>query len=195
MIIVQNIIVDEDLLEEEFACNLTACHGACCVSGDGGAPLEAEETEILDAIQKQIRPYLTEEGKAVLNEKGNWTQTLSQGINYLETPLHGKRGACAYAIFENDIALCGIEKAWKAGATDFRKPISCHLYPIRVEKQNNGMQMLQYHRWAVCNPACVNGKKIGMPVYKFLKEAIIRAYGQDFYNELDEIATAWLENK
>jgi len=191
MIVVQNKIVSEELLEEEFACNLNACKGACCVSGDGGAPLEPEEVEILDSIQKQIRPYLTTEGKAVLKEKGNWTKTLSQGITYLETPLQGKRGACAYVVYENDIALCGIEKAWKAGATDFRKPISCHLYPIRADKQNNGMEMLQYHRWNVCSPACVNGKKIGMPVYKFLKDAIIRAYGQEFYNELDEIATAW----
>jgi len=190
MIAIGNVFVSEELLEETFACNLNACKGACCISGEGGAPLEYEELDILDKIKKAVAPYLSKEGKKVLKEKGNWTAENYFGEIQYATPLHSYQGPCAYVVIENGIALCGIEKAWRAGAIDFQKPISCHLYPIRVDIMKNGMEVLNYHRWSVCSPACENGKALKMPVYRFLKDAIVRKYGLEFYEALDAIAQA-----
>ena len=179
--------VSDELVEEQFICNLTACKGACCWEGDLGAPLEADELPVLKAIFEQVKPFLSPagireieiQGTAVWFEKpGDWG-----------TPLIDN-GPCAYMTKNAlGIAQCGIEMAWKAGATDFRKPISCHLYPIRVEKNEEaGFEALNYDRWDICSPACELGKKEQVPVYQFLREAIVRTYGQDFYDELDGAA-------
>jgi hypothetical protein len=191
MILIQNKLVSEDLLEEEFVCNLTACKGACCVEGEGGAPLEDEELKILQQERKKISPYLSAEGKVEMERQGMWVEENWLAEKYYSTPLLKPRGACIYAIFEGGIALCGIEKAWKEGKTRFRKPVSCHLYPIRINVLKNGTETLNYHRWSICSPACKNGKKLGVPVYQFLKEALIRKYGEAFYEELDAVAQQW----
>jgi hypothetical protein len=195
MILIQDKLVSEELFEEEFVCNLTACKGACCVEGEGGAPLEESELQVLKQEFKHYKEFLTEEGKKELKSQGYWIEEEWNGEKIWSTPLMDNHGACAYVVYENGIALCGIEKAWKAGKTNFRKPVSCHLYPIRVQTLKNGTEALNYNRWKICGPACSNGKKLGVPVYQFLQEAIIRRYGEAFYAELDEVGKQWRGNK
>lgn len=183
MLIIQDILVSDDVVQEHFLCNLDACKGACCWEGDLGAPLEQEELRILEDIYDDIKPFLLPEGRSVLEEEGLYVYYEDAG-DY-GTPLV-RNAACAYLTYDNNgIAKCGIEKAWEAGATDFKKPISCHLYPIRV-KQNKelGFEALNYDRWDICSAACKSGKKVKVKVYEFVKDALIRKYGDDFYEEL-----------
>lgn len=190
MIKIQEKLISTELFKEEFACNLMACKGACCIEGDAGAPLEAEECEILDEIYPQVAPYLSEQSQKAIEEQGKWVK---EPDGELETPLvKGKE--CAYVIFENDIAFCGIEKAWREGKIEWQKPISCHLYPIRVTKMLRvGMEALNYDRWSICNPACAEGKKLGLPVFRFLKAPLTRRYGESFYQELEEVYAAMVD--
>lgn len=187
MVIVQGILVSEDVLTEQFRCNLSACKGACCWEGDFGAPLEAAELDTLVNIYEAIKPFLLPEGVKVIEELGQY-------VDYPElggpgTPLL-ENGACAYLTFEaNGIAKCGIEKAYEAGVTDFKKPISCHLYPVRVVSTPEiGFEALNYDVWDICSAACTAGKKDKLPVYQFVKDALVRKYGEDFYEELDAAA-------
>jgi Protein of unknown function (DUF3109) len=188
MLIIQEILVSDEVIKQHFLCNLTACKGACCWEGDFGAPLEDAEREILDKEYEAIKPFLTEAGKAVIEQEGkySWYEEPKE----FGTPLIQK-AACAYMTYnELGIAQCGIEQAHKAGATNFLKPISCHLYPIRVNKDEAlGFEALNYDRWDICKAACSLGKKEKLPVYRFVKNAIIRKYGADFYEELDAAAT------
>ncbi|MEM9884301.1 MAG: DUF3109 family protein [Bacteroidota bacterium] len=192
MLIIQDKFISLDVIEEQFLCNLNACKGACCWEGDAGAPLEKEELETLDQIFEKIRPFLSEEGVQVIEQKGAYT---SQGTfeDYGTNLL--KNGACVYMTYDElGIAKCGIEQAYRAGATDFYKPISCHLYPIRVSKNSAlNFEALNYDQWEICSAACENGKKAKLPIYKFVKEAIIRKYGSDFYEELAAAATVYGE--
>lgn len=190
MMIIQDKLVSMDLLLEEFVCNLTACKGACCWEGDFGAPLEAAELETLNRIYPDIEPYLSPAGKAAIATNGTYVQVTDGDGDVFDATTLIEGGPCAYITYDqNGIAMCGIEKAWLDGATDFRKPISCQLYPIRVEKnEESGFEALNYHRWEICSAACSHGQKLGVPVYRFLKDAIVRAYGEEFYNELDDIA-------
>jgi hypothetical protein len=194
MIIVQDILVSDEVVEEQFLCNLSACKGACCWEGDAGAPLEQAELYILENIFEQIKPFLTPRGIEEIEKQGKF---------YYDPEDHEPattlidNGPCAYIAYnELGHAQCGIEKAWKAGATDFRKPISCQLYPIRVEKNEiSGFEAMNYHRWDICSPACDAGKAAKLPVYQFLKEPIIRKYGEEFYEELDAAAEWIKENR
>ncbi|MBK8557284.1 MAG: DUF3109 family protein [Lewinellaceae bacterium] len=193
MIIVQDKLVSDALVEEHFICNLDACKGACCWEGDSGAPLEDAELAILRRIYEDVKPFLSPAGIAALEKQGAYTWFEEAGE--WGTPLVDN-GPCAYMTLHNGVAQCGIEQAWKAGATDFRKPISCHLYPIRVEKnEEQNFEALNYHEWDICSAACSLGKKEQVPVYKFLKEAIIRKYGEAFYEELDGAAEFMRQNK
>lgn len=187
MIIIQEKIVHEDILKEQFLCNLSACKGACCWEGDYGAPLTTSEIETIERIYDDVKPFLSEEGKAVIEEKGLYVYY--DGMKEYGTTLL-ESGACTFLTKnEAGIALCGLEQAHNAGATDFYKPISCHLYPIRTEENHsNGLETLEYDRWDICSAACSLGKKKELPVYKFLKDAIIRKYGEDFYEEMDAAA-------
>ncbi|HMX39980.1 MAG TPA: DUF3109 family protein [Saprospiraceae bacterium] len=184
MIIVQDKLVSDDVVEEHFICDLAACKGACCWEGDYGAPLEPEEKPILEAIFEQVKPYLAPEGIAAVQAQGHYVWY--DGMGDYGTPLIAG-GACAYLTRDAlGIARCGIETAWRAGAVDFQKPISCHLYPIRVEKfEAFGSEALNYDRWHICSAACTLGQRERVPVYAFLREAIVRKYGEDFYEELD----------
>src|SRR5690554_3071866 len=176
-------IVSEDILEKELVCNLSVCKGACCVDGDAGAPLSKEETKILEEIYPILKPYLREEGIKAIEEQGKWITGWDSG---LETPLiEGKD--CAYVIFDGATALCGIEQAYNEGKIGWKKPISCHLYPIRI-KEFSDFSAVNYDRWDICNDACTLGKELGVPVYKFVKEALIRHFGQKWYEELDKVA-------
>ena len=181
---VENAIISEEIIKNHFVCNLNACKGACCVDGEAGAPLEQEETEILQTLYPKIKPFLRQEGINAIEKQG----TSVIGIdNEPETPLiNGKE--CAYATFDqNGIARCGIEQAYTKKAIDWKKPISCHLYPIRITTYNT-FTAVNYHKWQICNPACSLGKSTQTPIYKFVKEALIRKFGENWYNQLEKMA-------
>ena len=165
-------IVSEDILAKDFVCNLSACKGACCVDGDAGAPLSKEETAILESIYPQIKPFLRPEGIAAIETQGSWT-TGTEGE--LETPLIENRD-CAYVIYDGPTALCGIEQAYNQGVVSWKKPVSCHLYPIRV-KDFTEFAAVNYDKWDICSDACELGKELQVPVYKFVKEALITKLG------------------
>lgn len=183
MLIIGDVIVSEVLLERAFVCNLSACKGACCVEGDEGAPVEEDELGALERNYQKVKPYLTQEGIEQIEQNGKTAQR-KQGYR---TTLR-KDGACAYVNFdEQGVAYCGIEKAWQEGNSDFRKPISCHLYPART-KQLDGAEALNYEEWEICDPACKLGDELQVPVFKFLKDALIRRYGVEFYEALEAYA-------
>ena len=188
MIQIEDKLISEDIFSEEFVCNLSKCKGACCVEGDIGAPLEKEETKILDDIYEKIKPYLTREGIKAIEEQGTWEIDPSDGD--FVTPMVENR-ECVYVTFdEKGITKCGIEKAYEDGVIDWQKPISCHLYPIRVQKYST-FTALNYHEWFICSDACALGKELQVPVYKFLKTPLIRKFGEDFYTMLSEAAEEW----
>lgn len=182
MIQIGNYIVSSELFEEEFICHLEKCHGNCCVHGDAGAPLEDGEAKLLDNIYERLKDHLSVEGNKAIEEQGKW---VVDGDGEKVTPLiHGKE--CAYTIFKDGIAFCGIEEAYGNNKISFRKPVSCHLYPIRLSKIGN-MTALNYHRWGICEPARILGKEKGEPVFRFLKDAIIRVFGPELYSEMEKI--------
>jgi hypothetical protein len=176
-------IVSEDILEKEFVCNLTACKGACCIDGDAGAPLLKEETSILEKIYPIVKPFLRPEGIEAIEAQGTW---VIDKDNEQGTPLIDNKD-CAYVIFDGDTALCGIEQAYNQGLIDWKKPVSCHLYPIRI-KEFSSFQAVNYDRWDICGDACQLGKELQVPVYKFVKEALIRRFGREWYEELEQVA-------
>lgn len=177
-------IVSEDILEKEFVCNLSKCKGACCVEGEAGAPLDKEEVKKLDEIYSKIKPFLRKEGVEAIEQQGT---SIVSDFGELETPLvNGSE--CAYLIFdENNISKCGIEEAYNQKVIDWRKPISCHLYPVRV-KEYSEFSAVNYHKWEICNDACSLGKELKVPIYKFTKDALIRKFGSDWYEELEKMA-------
>lgn len=181
-----NTIVSDEVLEKEFVCNLSACHGQCCIDGDAGAPLDKEETQILDDIYNKVKPYLRPEGIESIERQGKWVIGEDQGY---ETPLiDGKE--CAYVIFDGKTALCAIEQAYNNKEINWKKPISCHLYPIRI-KEYAQFSAINYHKWYICDDACSLGKELGVTVYQFLKEPLIRKFGEEWYQELDKVAEEW----
>lgn len=184
MIDIDDKIVSTDLLKECFACDLGQCKGICCVEGNAGAPLEMDEVDILEEEYENYKPYMTEAGVKAIEEQG--FMVIDCDGDYT-TPLVND-AECAYSFEENGITFCAIEKAWREGKCGFQKPISCHLYPIRVAQFSNGTVGLNYHRWSVCRSAVECGKKLGVPVYKALKEPIIRRFGEAFYEQLEEAA-------
>ena len=176
-------IVSEDILEKEFVCNLSACKGGCCVDGDAGAPLSDDEIKILAAIYPKVKPFLTKSGIAAIEAVGT---SIVGTDGTLETPLIDN-GACAYVIFDGKTALCGIEQAYNQGEIDWKKPVSCHLYPIRV-KDFVEFAAVNYDRWDICDDACSLGQELAVPIYVFVKEALIRRFGENWYLELDKVA-------
>lgn len=177
-------LVSEALIDQDFVCNLNACKGACCVEGEAGAPLSKEEAQWLVENQSKIEPFLPKAGIEALDTQGAFIE-LETGE--YETPLVQDR-ECAYTHFEPDgSAHCGIERAYKAGAVDVQKPISCHLYPVRVQDYSE-FSAVNYHRWPICSDACVLGASLKVPVYQFVKEALIRKFGHDWYDELALVA-------
>lgn len=177
-------IIASDIIEENFLCDLSACKGECCVEGDSGAPLEDEEVRIIEELLPQVWDDLSPEAQALIKE---------QGVAYKDSDgemvtsiVNGKD--CVFTYYdEKGICKCAIEKAHKEGRVDFYKPISCHLYPIRLQRYKEFMAV-NYHRWRVCKPAVALGNKNGLKIYQFLKEPLIRRFGEDWYNELRIIA-------
>lgn len=182
MIEVGRVLVSDDVIAEQFVCDLTKCKGACCVEGDLGAPLLEEELEKIDEVIDIVKPYLSKEAVDVLEKEGGYV--LDEDGDFSTTTIDGKE--CAFALYdEKGILKCGIEQAHKDGKTDFKKPISCHLYPIRTVKLPE-FDALNYDRWSICAPACDLGKQLKVPVYQFLKESLVRKYGEGWYLELEE---------
>ena len=178
-------IVSEDIIAKDFVCNLNACKGACCIEGEAGAPVTEEEVTILKEIYPKVKPFLRPEGIAAIEKQGTHIKT---DLDELETPLVDGR-ECAYVTFtDKGIASCGIEDAFNAGSIDFRKPISCHLYPVRVQDYCE-FAAVNYHRWPICDDACTLGKELQVPVYKFVKTALIRKFGENWYAELEKVAS------
>lgn len=179
MLIVDDCIISDHLADLRFCCDLAQCKGACCVEGDCGAPLDADEIPILERIYPDVKAYMTPQGVAAVEE---------QGVSALDvdklpcTPLVDNR-ECAYAVREDGITLCAIEKAWRAGKVDFPKPISCHLYPVRIEDFGE-FKAVNYHEWDICRCALRKGREEGRPLYQYLREPLIRRFGQDWYDEL-----------
>lgn len=177
-------IVSEDIIEKDFVCNLSACKGACCIDGDAGAPLEDNETKILEDIYPKVKPFLRKEGIQAIEEQGVYITT---EFGDFETPLINDAD-CAYVIFDNKgTALCAIEEAYNQGEINWKKPVSCHLYPIRV-KDYTEFSAVNYDKWEICDDACSLGKELQVPVYRFVKEALIRKFGSDWYEELEKVA-------
>ena len=188
MIQIDDKLISEDIFSEKFVCNLSKCKGACCVEGDVGAPLDKDETLILERIFEQVKPYLRPEGVKAIEEQGTWVLDPSDN-DYVTPMVEGKE--CAYVIFdERGITKCGIEKAYEDGAVDWQKPISCHLYPIRIDEYRT-FTALNYHKWEICSDACSLGKELKVPIYKFVKTPLIRKYGEDWYQTLCEAADEW----
>jgi len=179
MYIVGDVLVTGEIKSECFSCDLQHCKGSCCVEGDAGAPLEESEAVILEKILDAVKPYMEPEAVKQVENTGVFTYD-DEGD--CVTPLV-KNKECVFAYFENGTALCAIEKAYNEGKIDFPKPVSCHLYPLRVLKREN-FTALNYHRWDICSAARLKGKETAMPLYRFLKEPLIRYFGERWYEEL-----------
>lgn len=175
-------VVSLDIIKEKFCCDVRVCKGNCCVQGESGAPLDDDEILILDRIFPDLKDYLRAEGIKAILEQG--TFVIDEDGDKV-TPLIGNL-ECAYAVFEDGIARCGIEKAFEAGAINFRKPISCHLYPVRIKKYDN-FEAVNYNRWHLCECARIYGNKLNLPIYKFVEEALNRKYGREFTGKLEII--------
>lgn len=179
MLQIDDTIVSLALIEKRFLCDLPACKGSCCRYGDTGAPLTSEEAAIMERIWPQVRPYLRPEGISAIENQGT---NITDREGELVTPLINNE-ECAYTVMEDDIFKCGIETAFNAGAVSFRKPLSCHLFPVRV-KQYRDFRAVNYEEWAICTPGVACGAKQNMKVYLFLREPLIRAFGEEWYNRL-----------
>lgn len=185
MIEIDNILINDEVVNAQFVCDLVKCKGGCCEDGDAGAPLSKEETQILNDNFDTIKPYLTPEGIEEIEKKGRYYYDKSFG--WVTPTINGK--ICAYGHYDNKgIIKCGIEQAYLEGKITWKKPLTCHLYPIKTKKTKT-YEIVNYEpRETLCSPACKLGKKLKVPVYVFLKEALIRKYGEDFYTVLDQIA-------
>jgi hypothetical protein len=188
MIVIDNVIIGDEVVSEQFVCNLSKCKGGCCEDGDAGAPLEETELDELKKNYAAIEPYLTEEGAVEIKRQGLFVYD-----NYFGwvTPTVNK-GICAYACRnKNGIIKCAIEQAYNDGKLDWKKPVSCHLYPIRIQqsKTNKNKDLLNYEpREELCSAACKLGKLLKTPVYRFLREPLIRKYGAEFYEAMEATA-------
>lgn len=191
MIQIGSTLVSDDLLTEAFVCDLNACKGACCVEGEYGAPLTQEEADELAHLQDQIAPYLSDKGKATIADQGAWV-TGEDGE--LETPLM-PTGHCAYVIEDADKKLkCGLETVHQEGVLPFKKPLSCHLYPVRVQRYSS-FEAVNYHRWDICGAACALGSSLKIKVYVFVKEALVRKFGEEWYAALEKAGAELAEKK
>jgi len=187
LILIQEILISEEIITEHFACRLDKCKGACCVEGDYGAPLNADEIDIMEGMLPIVRPYLTEDSIDKIENEGS--SVYNGETKTHETPLM-EDGACVFMGRDSiGITYCSIEKAYNDGKTDWKKPISCHLYPIRVsENEGTGFQAINYDRWDICKSACSAGKSEKIKIYEFVKDGLIRKYGESFYEELEAAA-------
>jgi hypothetical protein len=184
----EDTIISSEIFSTQFVCNLNACKGACCIEGERGAPLEKDEIDLIQKDIELIKPYMSAKGIALLESEGFHE---GEEIGDLATTCL-PTGECVFATRENGILGCAIEKSYKAGKTSFYKPISCHLYPIRIGKIGK-FESLNYHKWEICKAACALGKELNVPVFAFLKDALIRKYGSAWYKDLESIYEEFLQ--
>jgi len=180
MVQIGSAIVSQDIFEKRFVCHLANCKGACCVYGESGAPLSDGEIAILQEVYPKVKPYMTAAGIAVVERQGVYA---TDWDNDKVTPLIGDSEDCAYSFKEKGIYYCAFEKAFLNGMTDFRKPVSCHLYPVRITLYTT-FEAVNYHAWHICKDALKYGEKMGTPLYVFLKEPLIRKFGVEWYDQL-----------
>lgn len=182
MIQIKDTVVSKLLLEKQFVCNLKICKGACCVEGDAGAPLEETELAQLENVFEDVKPYLSERNIIALEQD---LYTVDEDGEFVTQLVNNKE--CAFVFFdENRIAKCSIEQAYIDGKTKFKKPISCHLFPVRLTKYKN-FTAVNYAYWNICDDACILGEKLGVKTYQFLKDSLIRKFGEDWFEELELI--------
>lgn len=192
MIAIDNALISDEVVQAKFVCDLHKCKGGCCEDGDAGAPLEKEEKKSIDENYKAFEPYMTAEGIAEVRRQGKYVYDKEFG--WVTPTIDGK--ICAYGFRDGQgIIKCAIEQAYRDGKVDWKKPISCHLYPIKINKTRTYTMVNYEPRETLCKAACSLGKKLKMPVYEFLKEPIIRKFGQEFYNTLDQIAIDYFEEQ
>lgn len=192
MIEIDNILISDEVVKAQFVCDLIKCKGGCCEDGDAGAPLSKEETQILNDNFETLKPYLTKEGLEEIEKKGKYYYDKTFG--WVTPTIDGK--ICAYGYCDKKgIIKCGIEQAYLDGKISWKKPLTCHLYPIKTKKTKT-YELVNYEpRETLCNPACKLGKKLQVPVYVFLKEALIRKYGEEFYSVLEQIASQYYKDE
>lgn len=191
MIQIDDVLVSLDVLEQRFCCSLDACKGACCIEGDAGAPVELDEVAELENVLDIVWEDLSPEAQAVIKKQG---VVYTDCDGDLVTSIVNNKDCVFTCYDENGGCFCAIEKAYRAGKTKFYKPVSCHLYPIRV-KDFGEIKGVNYHRWDVCKAAVLLGKKLDLRVYQFLKEPLIRRFGQVWYDELDDAVRELKEKK
>jgi hypothetical protein len=179
MLKIENTLISQDVIEKNFCCDLNKCHGACCVKGDSGAPLQEEEVLLLPKIADKIKPYLSPKGVDAIEQLG--THVIDDENETVTPLIDGKE--CAYVIFENNIARCGIEKAFFNGAIKFRKPISCYLYPVRIKKYEQFIAV-NYDQWDICEPARKKGNEINLKVFEFVRDALKKRFGKEWIKML-----------
>ncbi len=185
---VGDVLLSPDIITEEFCCDLDACHGICCVEGDAGAPVTIEEISQIEDSLDTVWNELSAQAQAVIDKQG--VAYADRDGDLVTSIVNGKD--CVFTCYDNGCCLCALERSWREGKlTDFCKPISCALYPIREKQLGNGLTGLNYNRWDVCRDAAAKGKKLGLPVYKFLRGPLIRRFGEDWYRELEEVAEAF----
>lgn len=189
MIVVQDCIISDDLLDQQFSCNLSACKGACCIEGDAGAPLELAEIHAIEEHLDKIKAEMDTDGIISLEKQG-----ISE-LDPFDEPVTTCKpnNECTFAVRTNGILSCAIELANRKHNFGFPKPISCHLYPVRVKKYND-YHALNYHRWDICSAACDKGKKEKIAVFEFAKTALVRKFGEDWYNDLEKQANQRLSD-
>ena len=189
MLQIDDTLISLDLFDQCFLCDLSACKGICCIEGDAGAPLEEDEISVIEELLPVIWDDLSESSKEVIRKQGVFY--IDEDGEPVTSIVDGRE--CVFTYTDEDgICKCAIEKAYREGKTDFYKPISCHLYPVRVQKYHD-FSAVNYHRWNVCSGACVLGAKKQLPVYKFLKEPLIRKFGEAWYEQM-EIAAIELKD-
>ncbi len=177
------------MIEQQFVCDLNKCKGGCCEEGDAGAPLEKEELDLLPELYEKIKPYLTEAAIAEIEKKGKYVY--SREFGWVTPTLGNDKGICVYGSRdEKGIIRCAFEQAYYDGVIEWKKPISCHLFPIIAKKGKHGdYERVNFEpREKLCNPACGLGKRLKVPTYQFLKEALTRKYGEEFFTALDNVA-------
>lgn len=191
MIQIDDILVSDDMLEEQFVCDLKSCQGVCCIEGESGAPLEEEEVDLIEDLLDDIKPFMTEKGIASVERHGVFS--IDRDGDRVTMLNDGKE--CSFTVFdERGVAQCAIENAHTAGAIDFKKPISCHLYPVRIAKLSIG-EAVNYHKWHICQAACALGEQLKVPVFQFVKDGLVRRYGKQWYAILEEAAQVWKEEQ
>ncbi|MDO4714920.1 MAG: DUF3109 family protein [Bacteroidales bacterium] len=182
---VGEVLLSADLFTEQFCCDLDACKGACCIEGDAGAPLTLEEVAHLEAVLPHCEADMSHAARRVVAKQG--VAYLDADADLVTSIVRGKD--CVFTYYDkNRCCLCATEKAYREGRTSWCKPISCYLYPIREKRLSNGMIALNYHRWDVCAPAVKKGRALGLPLWRFLKDPLIKRFGQAWYRELEAVA-------